>query len=204
MFEQLGSTDLAKLQAKFIVPIVVDQMLRDEEPLDDIAEQAMNDILSELQPDTALLCIALCARHIASSANHMPEGKALAIEAEKIVDEYGPLWITYEQNEQSMDPVIVREILSYIPEDMESLYELIENLQSALEEDHCIAAILCDILCGQIEIHAIETEKQLQALNLSPQERQPRHFLQEQQPKQTYTDNVIAFPQTHNRDNVHA
>lgn len=202
MFDPLSRADLAKLQAKFIVPIVVDQMLRDEEPLDDIAEQAMNDIISELQPDTALLCIALCARHIAATATDMQEGKALAIEADKIVEEYGPLWIAYENGGQNLDPVIVREILSYIPEDLESLFVLMENLLGALEEDHCIAAILCDILCGQIEVHVVNAEDQLNALNVEPQIRGNTQAA-ERPPQQTYSDNVIAFPVAP-RDNARA
>ena len=199
MFEELSNTDLAKLQAKFIVPIVVDQMLRDEEPLDDIAEQAMNDIISELQPDTALLCITLCARHIAASTNTLPEAQALAIESKKIINEYGPLWIAYENGGETMNPAIVREILSYIPEDMESIYALMENLLSALEEDHCIPAILCDVLCGQLEIHITEAENQLQAVNVTPQNR-PEKTQQQEQP--VYTDNIIAFPLAQNRDNA--
>lgn len=54
-FNSLSAHDLAKLHAKFVVPIVIDQMLCNKEPLDDVAEHAINEIFAELCPDTALL-----------------------------------------------------------------------------------------------------------------------------------------------------
>src|SRR5688500_4934971 len=98
MLNPLTDHDLARLHAKFVVPIVVDQILKDEEPLDDIAEHAINEILFELCPDTALLCLAMCARHVAEATVNLPISRALANQCDQIIEEYGPLWLAHEQN----------------------------------------------------------------------------------------------------------
>lgn len=184
----LTDHELAKLHARFVVPIVVDQMLRDEEPLDDVAEYAMNEILFELCPDTALLCLAMCASHIAKATGSLPAGKALAVQCEQIITEYGPLWLAHEQNPETIDNDMVRETLSFIPEDLEALRDLLEATMADLEEDHCIAAILCDILSLQAEHHLTMAEIELNNLNLRPQSRPVVELAK------THGDNVIPFP----------
>ncbi len=189
MFNPLSDHDLARLHAKFIVPIVVDHMLRDEEPLDDIAEHAMNEILFELCPDTALLCIAMCARHIATKMSDLPIGRALSAEAEKITDEYGPLWLAHEQNPDNLDDDAIMDLLVHIPEDLEALRDLLEATMAELNEDHCIAAILCDILSLQADHHRDIAELELQSLNLHPQKRVSAKNID------CGGDNIIPFPQ---------
>lgn len=188
MFEPLTDHDLARLHAKFVVPIVVDQMLRDEEPLDDVAEHAMNEILFEFCPDTALLCLAMCARHIARETKDLPISKALAAQAGQIIDEYGPLWIAHEKNPENLNDDMIRNLLVYIPEDFEALRDLFEATIDMLEEDHCIAAILCDILSLQADYHRDIAEVELHALSLKPQGR-------DNATEPAFAgDNVIAFP----------
>ena len=189
MTEPLSDHDLARLHAKFVVPIVVDQMLRDEEPLDDIAEHAMNEILCEFYPDTALLCLAMCARHIARETAFLPISRALAIQAGQIIDEYGPIWIAHEKNQDSLDDTTIQDLLTYIPEDFESLRDLLEATMAALEEDHSIAAILCDILSQQADFHRDIAESELLALHLRPQSRET-----ETASTAPASDNIIPFP----------
>mgnify|MGYP006909089471 CR=1 FL=1 len=188
MFNPLNDQDLARLHAKFVVPIVIDQMLRDEEPLDEIAEHAMNEIFLDLCPDTALLCLALCARHIARATTHLPASRALESQAGQIIDEYGPLWMAHEANPAAMNPATVRELLCYIPEDLEALRDLLELTLNELEEDHCVAAILCDILSLQADHHRDMAELELAQLSLLPQSRE------DTETQKFYGDNVIAFP----------
>lgn len=171
MLNAVNHQDLARMHAKFVLPIVVDSMLRDEEILDDEAEYAMNEILFELCPDTALLCLAMCARHIAGAAAHLPVGLALRHESEKIIGEYGPVWLANESNPAALDSRAVRDLLSFIPEDFEGLRDLLDATAESLEEDHCIAAILCDILSFQAAHHASMAEIELQSLNIEPKTR---------------------------------
>jgi len=207
----LNEHELAMLHAKFVLPIVVDHMLRDEEPLDDIAEHAMNEMLSEMQPDTALLCVALCGSHIAGQTNGAPMGKALAIACNNIIDDYGPLWISHEQNSpHQADMQTVTDQMSYLPEDLETMRDLMLAVMDEMEETHCMAAILCDILSTQAECHRLEAEIQLATMNITapparPLERQPNismpfhgHPPQNtafaQQNQQSGASNVIQFP----------
>ena len=188
MFDPISDHDLAKLHAKFVVPIVVDQMLRDEEPLDDVAEHAINEILFDLCPDTALLCLAMCARHIARNTAELKISRALDVQAEQIIDEYGPIWLAHEASPGALDNEEIKELLCFIPEDFEALHDLFEATLGALEEDHCIAAILCDILSLQADHHRDMAELELQQLNLQPQSREIIETAK------THGDNVIAFP----------
>lgn len=72
MHEPLDNVHIQALENDFILPIVIRQMMQGLEPLDQIAALTMHDILEELEPDTALLCIALSARKIALHCAHMP------------------------------------------------------------------------------------------------------------------------------------
>ncbi|PJB69467.1 MAG: hypothetical protein CO093_10350 [Alphaproteobacteria bacterium CG_4_9_14_3_um_filter_47_13] len=187
--ESLSDHDLAWLHAKFVVPIVVDHMLRDEEPLDDIAEYAMGEILCGLYPDAALLCIALCTRHIARETEHLPISRALIAEADQIIDEYGPLWISREKNPGSIDDAVLQEMLVNIPEDFEALRDLLEATMTSLEEDHCVAAILYDILSLQADYQHDIAEAELQNLYLHPRKQNTV-----KNTEQSHSNNVILFP----------
>jgi len=171
MLKPLSDHDLARLHARFVVPIVVDQILKDQEPLDDIAEHAINEILFEFCPDTALLCLAMCARHIADATAHLPISRALVIQCDQIVEEYGPLWLAHEQSPEKLDNQAVKEVLSFIPEDLEALRDLLDATLGALDEDHCLAAILCDVLSFQASHHCGLAERELQNINVRPQSR---------------------------------
>lgn len=194
----LNDNDLAKLHAKFIVPIVIDQMLRDEEPLDEIAEHAMNEILCDFYPDSALLCIALCARHIAQQTWHLNISRALKIEADQIIEEYGPLWIAHEQNPEACDDLAVYDLLMNIPEDFEVLRDLLEATLSEIEEDHCVAAILCDILSLQADYHRDLADAELLSLSLKPHKKAEHSFTPGGTPDEA-CGNVIPFPRAAKR-----
>ena len=189
----LSHKELAALHAKFVVPLVVQDMLRGLEPLDDVAEYSMHDILGELQPDTALLCVALSAQHVGAHTAHIPIGKTLQIRAERIVDEYGPLWLAYEQGRAQMDDAAVADLLTHIPEDLEEMGDLLLALCGELEEDHAISAILCDILGAEAHMHMEFAEMQLEKLALLDSE--PPELPSTAQNEPVGGDNVVPFPQ---------
>ncbi len=194
MLTPLNRHDLARLHAKFVVPIVVDRMLHDEETLDDIAEHAMNELLAELCPDTALLCIALCARHVAKTVPDLPAGGTLALAADKIADEYGALWLAHERDPDSLADSAVEQTLAHIPEDLETMRDLLDALMADLEEDHCVAAILCDILSAQADYHKDLALVELAQINLRPAPRPAEDSAPAPAATAEDTDNVIVFP----------
>lgn len=197
MFASMDENDVAKLSARFIVPIVVSRMLHDEEELDDIAEHAMQEILAELHPDTALLCLALCARHIAAHTPNVPISRALAAETETIIADYGPLLLSFEHldipAEASED---IRDLLHHVPEDLEALADLLDATLDELNEEHSIAAILCDILGTQARMHQeyaelelarYETAQPFQAAGITTSQATPEEARYQ-------GDNIIPFP----------
>jgi hypothetical protein len=168
MTGQIAESTLAKLHAKFVVPVAVERMLRGEEPLDDVAEYALNDIIGELQPDTALLCLALCAQHVATRLSYLPIARTLLMQAETIIGEYGPVWLANEAGSTLPNEKSLRALLSHIPEDLEALGDLLGATLGELDDDSTsVAAILCDILSGQAAAHKETAEAELDQIMAS-------------------------------------
>jgi hypothetical protein len=140
-------------------------MLRREEQIDDVAEYTMHEIISDLGPDTALLCIALCAQHLAKNASHLLISHCLKAEADMIVNEYGPHWLAHEAGVRALRDADLRNLLAYIPEDLEAMGDLLEGLEAELGEDHAIAAILCDILKIQARAQMEVADAELAAID---------------------------------------
>ena len=164
--EPLCDRGFAALNVRFIVPVAICGILNGEEPLDDIAEYTIQEILSELAPDAALLALALCARNIGAHVGDRTTGRILKLGAEKIIEEYGPVWLAYEAGQVSTDAPEIALLLSYIPEDLECLGDLLLSTGETLDEDNAVAGILCDILGKQAEAHRQYAEAQLNTLEL--------------------------------------
>lgn len=160
----LSAHNMAGLHLKFVVPLAVGDMLLGREALDDVAEYTLHDMLGGLEPDTALLCLALCAQNVAAHVAHMPVAQMLGQQADQIVAEYGPVWLAYEAGLDGPGADDLRQMLHNIPEDLESLGDLLFATCGALEEDRAIAAILCDILGEQSYMHKEMAEARIGGL----------------------------------------
>ncbi len=191
----LSDHQLATLQARFVVPIAVRMILNGSEQLDDACEAALQECLSELQPDTGLLCLALCAQHIATAAQKSPIADMLAIAATRMADEYGAALLA-EAGHSSMAetaPLTNEDallLLYQVPEDLEELATLLDAVL-AQADPHSPESLLCDILSIQALVHAERAGHELASLS----------FLNEGKPIKNksrtieYLDtNVIAFP----------
>lgn len=184
MIRALTDDDLARLHAKFVVPLAVSGMLRGDEELDDGAEYALQDIIAQLQPDTALLCMALCAQHIAIGTSHVPVGRALGLEAGKLVEEYGPLWLAHEAGKPDIDPDMVDAAIAEVPGNLELMRDLFEAACGVLGEEMAVPAILCDILARQADMHREYAELALDRVYYSEKPGTPT----------AAGSNVIPFP----------
>lgn len=140
---------LARLHAEFVVPVVMGRILRGEEALDDVAEYAMNEIIGELPPDTALLCIALCSQQVAAHLHHLPIARTLRIMADLVVNEYAPACLAAGEGGNGPAGAELAALLSRVPEDLEALADLLGATMGELDETRLTAAILCDILREQ-------------------------------------------------------
>lgn len=183
MVQTLKTNELAQLYADFIIPAIAGDMLTGTEPLDDVAEFTMHDIIAGMKPDAALLCIGLCAMQISTAKAHLPIAGVMGIEAEQMIDEYAPHWIAHK-NGAAVNDAALREQLTHLPEDLEALRDFLEATKVEIMEENSVAAKLCDILALQAEAHAAAAETELEGINLSAL---PREAMKE--------GNVVLFPQ---------
>lgn len=177
----LSDQHLALLHTRFVVPVMTGQILRGDERMDDVTEYAFNSVLSELQPDTALLCIALCAQNLSAHCGRLPAARMLRAGANKIVEDYGALWLANDSGAE-MDASHVATALSFIPEDLETMAHLLEATLADLPSESGIAAKLCDILSVQATAHIDMAERTLERHSLPPARRPAMQ------------DNILPFP----------
>ncbi len=144
--------DFSKLHAYLVVPVIVADIAAGTEPLDEEARYALHDALSEIDPDSALLAIALSAQHIASHyVGKIPVAVAVKFEAEKMLQEYGPDWLS-NYHGGPVDEDTLYEMLQTLPEDLEGIADLLDAMSASIIRDS-IAQDLCAILSIQARAH---------------------------------------------------
>ncbi|MCB1555704.1 MAG: hypothetical protein KDJ15_00135 [Alphaproteobacteria bacterium] len=163
---------LALLHAEFVVPLVLVDMMDGREILDDIAEYTLHDMIGEMQPDTACLCLALCGQQIAARFSSIPSCHALKIESERLVDELAPLWLSEAGRAAPLSERDILDRLVYLPEDLESLGDLFDTVQVSLQRVFPAGARLCDALALQAHAHGESAENRLQEVHLPSLSRQ--------------------------------
>lgn len=188
----LTDQQLATLHARFVVPIAVQMILNDSEQLDDACEAALHECLSELKPDTGLLCLALCAQHVAAAAGESPIVKMLSISASRMADEYGAALLAEAgRGGEPLSDQDAMMLLYQIPEDLEELATLVDAVL-AQADPHSPEGLLCDILSVQAMVHAERANHELAELSFLNRDkrtpvRKPRQI-------ERLAENVIVFP----------
>lgn len=145
--------DVARLHTYLVVPVAVSEALSCAAPLDGDTQYGLHVALSEIDPDSALLAIALSAHRIAVDfVPHVPVAAALKMEANKIIEDYAPDWLAnYHNNPVGGEQLM--ELLSHVPEDLESLADLLESLQASIRDTLDPAHALCSVLAVQARAH---------------------------------------------------
>lgn len=165
---ELGAQDLARLHTHFALPLVVSDVLNRIGPLGDDEEYALHLALSEMQPDSALLCIALCCQHIAARyCMEDPDGFALALESERIVDEYGPLWLGHAEGRSAASESVIVSRLGRVPGDFESLIETMEGLEIGLQASDLCAMQMLGVFRTQGEAQSLIAQSYIEALGMA-------------------------------------
>ncbi len=201
----LSNQQLATLCNKLQAPVVISEILDERCALTDEVQYALHEVISDLNPDSAVLCIALAARKIAgmtdSNAQTIP---IMRMECDRIIEEYGEILIQAANENEEERGERVLEMLDVISEDLEGLTELLEFCSDFVFYDHKIIAELCSILQIQARAHALITEQFAMAV-----EAQGRHLIETLvqantsvqaarenvvEPIAANTDNVIMFP----------
>ncbi len=192
MTRALNDTQLALLHTHLVVPLAVGDVLYGDLQLTDDVHYELHAALSEVDPDSALLAIAIGARHICESLkDEHPLSAALLIECDRILDEYGPDWLSnYHKGPVDEDKLF--DMLQHIPEDLESLAELLDSISAAVRDPEDTVKQLCDILSIQARAHMEIADFILNEIAYEDGESQAGSYSVHMVPDKA--DNVILFP----------
>lgn len=145
--------DVARLHAYLVVPVAVSDALMNATPLDGETQYGLHVALSEIDPDSALLAIALSAYRIAQDfAKDVPVATALKMESDKIIQDYAPDWLAHYHSHPVQGDELFN-LLSHVPEDLESMADLLESLQASIRDEDHPAHALCAVLSIQARAH---------------------------------------------------
>lgn len=193
MITGLTQKDLLKLETLFVLPLVTQDMINGIEPMDEVAEYTFHEILSELRPDTALLCISLCCYHLSQNMGDGSAAKVLQMQSADMINEYGPLWLAHEAEDPDLNDIDVQKALTFIPEDIETMADLLDTVLGETEHNCETKRILCDIMSLQAHMHKDLALVELESIALEPSSRVDAEK-QEKINELCTADNVVAFP----------
>jgi hypothetical protein len=153
MFNQLNHHDIDKLQQHLIVPLAVSDILNHNLEVEPEMQYSLHMALSEIDPDSALLAIALSACDLADQfKGSFPIAVALQKEANAIIEEYGPSWL-HHYKAGPMPTDTFESILQTVPEDLEALADLMDALSADLDTNQSSTVCLINLLSIQARAH---------------------------------------------------
>ncbi len=203
MLGALTEDQFEQLRQQLIVPLAVRDILGFDLNVEPEMQYGLHMALSEIDPDSALLAIAICAQDIANKAIHAaPIAHALTVQCNTILNEYGPLWLRNNLN-APIPSHVYQEILDTAPEDLECIADLLDALEADLGEDMGAMTPLIKLLSIQARAHMeiadfvlaeIAYEKQVtDNREISPQFGYVQDQV-EQVIEANTSDNIIVFP----------
>ncbi|MGZ9108886.1 MAG: hypothetical protein ACXW4B_08720 [Micavibrio sp.] len=190
MSQGLSEKEIIRLHRELVAPVAVHEILAGRDTLDETAQYTLDVLIAEFQPDTALLCIALCAAHVAQlHSTRLPIAGSLGFEASRIVHEYGPLWLLHADRRLSpAHESRVIDLLEQMPEDFEALADLLDAMRGHLIEGSD-SALLCDMLSQNAHGFIDFLEHQAEEDKIAAQKSKLRNL--------EVHGNVITFPRPH-------
>lgn len=179
MNDQTLATLINDLQA----PLIVSDILTGQDK-DEATHYALSALISDMQPDTAILAIALSMRNIISPyLQASPSLQVTEIECNRLIEDYAQTR-AHNALETVTDPAITIDLLEDAIDDLDYMQELLElniNFLSAKDE---AAEKLCHLLKAQTNSQKMIAAQALQIIESGQTER----------PKATTTNNIVAFP----------
>jgi hypothetical protein len=162
--KMLSKKELATVANRLQVPLIISDILAGEGELTDDVHYGLHSVISDLQPDSALLSIALGGLKIANAYHQASPGLAvLKMQCESIIDDYAPLWLqNAEDGEVEENDAL--DVLSRVSEDLEGLGELLELATGFLQAKDPTASALSKILAIQAKSHAVIADELFGAL----------------------------------------
>lgn len=193
----LNTIQKATLMNALQIPLVFLDIIDGRDELCGDMQYSIHEAISDMQPDTALLAIALSAQKIANIyKGASPSTKVLNMEIERLIEEYGEPWLQNEKNEKEIDGFDLYDTLACVSEDLESLAELLDLNASFLRAKDPVLAKLLDILYIQAGAHAMIAEDFIRATNEIVEEIKTGtdNALIADNKTKTRTNNIIPFP----------
>ncbi len=164
----LSDKDIALLYTQLELPIVVGDALADGHAFAADEEYAFHEALSDMQPDTALLCMALAAEQIfLHMPSDIPEGVNMLMESERIVAHYGGLWLMRMRQDAPVPEEFIIEALKNLPDDFTRLKDTMAELEICLPESAELASQLIGVMQVQIEAQRMVACSYLEALGIN-------------------------------------
>lgn len=160
----LNKKELASVANRLQVPLIISDILAGEGELTDDVHYGLHSVISDLQPDSALICIALGGLKIANAHHVASPGLAvLKIQCESIIDDYAPLWLQNAEDEDVAEHDAL-DALSNVSEDLEGLSDLLTLAVDSLQLKDADASALAKILSIQAKAHAVIADELFGAL----------------------------------------
>ena len=184
----LQDKELAILATQTEAPLIIADILSGREKLTGSVKYTLHDLLSDMQPDSALLAIALSARKLANLYSRVSPGiRVLGMECDRVIEEFGETWLQNANGEHTDDDEVM-DLLENTAEDLESIAELLELNAPLLHLKSLEAAELFDILQIQASAHAMIAEEFVKVMD-EQEINVPKNTASE-----ITTDNIVSFP----------
>lgn len=153
MLNYITEDQLEKLREHLIVPLAVSDILRHDLEVEPDMQYGLHMALSEIDPDSALLAIAICASDIAEKhLSNSPIAAGLQNEAKNIIEDYGPTWL-HHHTRGPMSSDEFEGVLQTVPEDLEAMADLLDALSADLMQDQNTSVLLANLLSIQARAH---------------------------------------------------
>ncbi len=164
----LSDKDIARLYTSLELPIIAGEALAEQHMLDPDEEYAFHQAMSDMQPDAALLCMALCAEQLCLSLpGGIKEAQALLLESDRILVSYGGLWLVRITENRPVPEEFILDALKNLPRDHAKIRSLMLGLDEILPAESQAASQLLHIMQIQAEANILIAEAHLEALGIN-------------------------------------
>ncbi|MCB1681829.1 MAG: hypothetical protein KDI65_07845 [Alphaproteobacteria bacterium] len=149
-YDSRRSKHPALFRAEYLLPTIIKGVLTQHIPLNAEAEHSIHTVISELEPDMALLCCANIAKEIyAYEKSRELDLAFLGNLSEKIVKEFRPVCALAQTNPDARNAKL-KALLPRLAERMEKMMDNLELTKVALEIYDANAAEILGILLIQL------------------------------------------------------
>jgi hypothetical protein len=168
-FMPLTDQDLARLMAYLAVPLAVQQMCDQDQPLDDTRRYALSDMIAAQTPDRALMGLALSAMILDARLRtyDVRIAEVVSMSAEMMVQDYAPTFLhaLTTGDITTLFDANVPELLATVPEDLESLADLLAVVAGLVPDRLPLYRDLATLLSVQAGAQALVAEVLVDALD---------------------------------------